>query len=150
MTKVLALNTNGELTYCTAPEEMRGRGRCNHVAHQEEGQSPIEFMNAVDGMIRNDVIDELPDQKPYIEKLIKQYGRVDTPEFEEIIRGVDNCFTIGKKGDEDYHEAILTKLDTDLCYDEEGDYRHLVAHYELDGREYTLDLGNFQIGRAHV
>lgn len=141
--KVLALNTKGELTYCTAPEDKRGQGRCNHVAHQEEGQSQIEFMSMVDNMIRNDVIDELPDQKPYIEKLIKQYGRVDTPEFEEIIRDVDNCFTIGKKGEEDYHEAILTKLDSDLCFDEDGDYRHLVAHYELDGREYTLDLGNF-------
>lgn len=27
MSKVLALNTNGQLTYCTAPEELRGKGQ---------------------------------------------------------------------------------------------------------------------------
>ena len=32
--KVLAMNVNGDLTFCTAEPEKRGKGRCNHIAHQ--------------------------------------------------------------------------------------------------------------------
>lgn len=36
MVKRLALNSEGLLTYCTASEENIGKGRCNHIAHQNE------------------------------------------------------------------------------------------------------------------
>ena len=47
MKKTLALNVNGELTYCTSPPELRGHGRCNHVAHQEAGESPEDFVKRI-------------------------------------------------------------------------------------------------------
>lgn len=33
--KVLALTKDGKLTYCTASEENRGKGHCNHLNHQK-------------------------------------------------------------------------------------------------------------------
>lgn len=46
--KVLALNINGDLTYCTSPVELRGSGRCNHVDHQGENETIDEFMSRLD------------------------------------------------------------------------------------------------------
>lgn len=51
MNKVLALNEEGNLTYCTAPEDMRGRGRCNHVAHQNSSETQEVFLERVSEMI---------------------------------------------------------------------------------------------------
>ena len=47
MAKVFALTEDGRLTYCTAPEDQRGKGRCNHVAHQKEGQSVADFIEEI-------------------------------------------------------------------------------------------------------
>lgn len=44
MTKVLALNNKGQMTYCSASEENRGKGRCNHIAHQKPNESKEEFL----------------------------------------------------------------------------------------------------------
>lgn len=44
MPKVLALTKDGKLTYCSAPENKRGQGRCNHIGHQKKGQSEKEFL----------------------------------------------------------------------------------------------------------
>lgn len=49
--KVLALNKDGGLTYCTAPPEERGKGRCNHVSHQKDGQSVEDFIESVNNNI---------------------------------------------------------------------------------------------------
>lgn len=43
--KVLALNDKGKMTYCSAPPEKRGMGRCNHIVHKEENQSLEEFQD---------------------------------------------------------------------------------------------------------
>ena len=48
--KVLAMNIHGDMTYCTCPPELRGTGRCNHVAHQMEDESPAEFLERVEAM----------------------------------------------------------------------------------------------------
>lgn len=42
--KRLAVTTDGKLTYCTASEENIGKGRCNHVYHQNDGESQEDFM----------------------------------------------------------------------------------------------------------
>ena len=44
----LALNKDGLLTYCTCPPEFVGKGRCNHVAHIEEGQDVAAFVRSID------------------------------------------------------------------------------------------------------
>ncbi len=47
MNKVLAINTSGDLTYCTVPPELRGRGRCNHIAHQNPDETVDQFIERV-------------------------------------------------------------------------------------------------------
>jgi len=48
--KVLAVNIYGDMTYCTCPPELRGKGRCNHIAHQNQGETPQEFCDRVSEM----------------------------------------------------------------------------------------------------
>lgn len=43
MPKRLAMTTDGKLTYCSAAEENVGKGRCNHVGHARNGESPEYF-----------------------------------------------------------------------------------------------------------
>ena len=45
--KVLAINTNGDITYCTCPPDERGKGRCNHVDHQRDGETNQEFIERI-------------------------------------------------------------------------------------------------------
>lgn len=42
--KVLAINVDGKLTYCTAAPEDRGKGRCNHIFHQKDFESDECFI----------------------------------------------------------------------------------------------------------
>ena len=50
--KVLAVNINGDITFCTCPPELRGTGRCNHIAHQNEGESSDDFVKRISEMSR--------------------------------------------------------------------------------------------------
>lgn len=43
--KRLALNSDGKLTYCTSSEENMGKGRCNHIIHQNSDESAIHFIS---------------------------------------------------------------------------------------------------------
>lgn len=45
--KIMAMTADGRLTWCSAPEDKRGQGRCPHIAHQEEGEDPISFQERV-------------------------------------------------------------------------------------------------------
>ena len=47
MTKRLAMTKDGVLTYCTATDENIGKGRCNHVSHQKNGQSIEDYIKSV-------------------------------------------------------------------------------------------------------
>ena len=47
---ILALTIDGNLTYCTASEENRGKGRCNHIFHKNENETDNEFMERVSGL----------------------------------------------------------------------------------------------------
>lgn len=43
----LALNNKGDMTYCSSSNENIGRGRCNHVIHQRDGENAMEFIARV-------------------------------------------------------------------------------------------------------
>ncbi len=47
MTKRMAMTTDGRMTYCSAPPEAQGRGRCNHIGHQKEDESMEQFLERV-------------------------------------------------------------------------------------------------------
>ena len=71
--KVLALTEDGRLTYCTCSPEQRGKGRCNHISHQEERESPEEFVariNQISNEIQKDnVQNKKEEEKKNILKL---------------------------------------------------------------------------------
>lgn len=46
MSRIKALNRNGEVTWCTA--KTPGSGNCNHVLHQIDGMTDSEFQKQVD------------------------------------------------------------------------------------------------------
>jgi hypothetical protein len=47
MNKRLALTKDGQLTYCTADDEHVGKGSCNYIEHQMNGESNDDFMKRV-------------------------------------------------------------------------------------------------------
>lgn len=47
MAKIMALTIDGNLSYCTVDPSERGKGRCNHVGHQEENESVDDFIQRV-------------------------------------------------------------------------------------------------------
>lgn len=50
--KVLAITTDGRITYCTCAPDQRGKGRCNHVLHQLDGESNADFMKRATSEIK--------------------------------------------------------------------------------------------------
>ena len=135
---VLALTTDGRVTYCVAPPEMRGKGRCNHVAHQEEGQSPEDFINSINSKIASED-DNVVDQTEGIKRLINIYTDTNNPKWDEMISNMPTPFCIGSKEDGTYEEADLISIDQN--FENNGDDIRLVAHYIFRGKEYELDYG---------
>ena len=44
---VLALTIDGKLSECRAPEDKRGKGRCNHITHKNDDESQESFMKRI-------------------------------------------------------------------------------------------------------
>jgi superfamily II DNA or RNA helicase len=78
MPQVLALTEDGRISFCTAPEDQRGKGRCNHIAHAREGQSSKEFLEEFGNPSKtNPIIQKPHNQKAYKEAtdLLNKYGK---------------------------------------------------------------------------
>lgn len=76
MVKVLALNTDGDITYCTCPPEGRGKGRCNHVTHQNDGESPEEFIERINSISFEDGgINAAAQSKEITQEEINQFAK---------------------------------------------------------------------------
>ena len=91
--KVLALDTNGELTYCVAEPENRGKGRCNHLAHQKDGESIAEFNERI-----YDLQLELQEKKKNDSKKALEKDEKELKEKDEYIKEIGNM----KKLDEQF------------------------------------------------
>ena len=48
--KVLAITRDGRMTYCICDPELRGVGRCNHIAHQKENETEEKFTERVNNL----------------------------------------------------------------------------------------------------
>lgn len=68
MNKILAINDKGELTYCTSPEELRGKGRCNHIFHKNNNETEEEFLNrtSIYKFVSKDELESVNDVKANI------------------------------------------------------------------------------------
>ena len=141
MVKVLALTKEGNVTWCTAPEDKRGQGRCNHIAHQKPGQSIDEFMESISETMSVDD-STIEDQTQYILNLVSQYGRTENPDWENVIKSLPNPFVIGSEKEGTYEEAEMVGFKQ--VDNKNGSYQ-LTATYLFRGEEYECDYGEVPI-----
>lgn len=127
--RVLAITADGRMSYCVCPPEMRGKGRCNHIYHQFDGETNEEFLQRVqpfmmppsEGRTTEEIAKELisnnllsfnkdPDwSKVITPDLLSRYLRLGDTVFEgEVIQEietdengdeVDHLYIVGKFGD---------------------------------------------------
>lgn len=97
--KVLALTTTGELTYCSAPPELRGKGRCNHIAHQEPGEKEVSFLERI-----NPIIKEIEFSK---EQEIEEAEVISQEEIDEYAKKIDEIAGC-KVTEENYDEVMMS------------------------------------------
>ena len=138
--KVLALTKDGRITFCSAPEDQRGKGRCNHIAHQSEGQSSAEFIASIENKILVED-NELADQKEAILNLVSEYGRTYNPSWENVIKNLNNPFSIGSETNGTYEEAEMIDFQQELIERPTGNVYHLIAKYKFRDKEYDCDFG---------
>lgn len=78
MAKRLAMTADGKLTYCSASEENVGKGRCNHIGHERDGESPEHFSRR---MQAEDIVFNLFKGLHYYED--EEIGGIDPKAFGE-------------------------------------------------------------------
>lgn len=72
------MTTDGKLTYCSAAEENVGKGRCNHVGHARNGESPEYFSKR---MQAEDIVFNMFKGLHYYED--EEIGGIDPKEYGE-------------------------------------------------------------------
>lgn len=90
MPKVLALNDKGELTYCTCPPGRRGVGRCNHVEHQLDGETAIQFLVRVSSHKFAPEADNINPAKSN-EAIIKDWNQTALQETRDMLEQYGRC-----------------------------------------------------------
>ena len=100
--KVLALNTEGNITYCTVEPENRGKGRCNHIAHQNPGESPEDFIARIDAKQKELVY---RDYKP------EDHNEITQEEIDNLASKIDEI--AGEKITVDNFKDVISKLSPD-------------------------------------
>ena len=123
MTRVLAVNTDGNITYCTCPPELRGTGRCNHIAHQNNGETPEKFIKRIENISveKQEENKEKEDEKD--SKELNPNERVDLRKHREITQ--KEIDTMAKQLDEicgvhitpDNWKDVFSKLDGDKMHE---------------------------------
>lgn len=151
MAKVLALTKDGMLTYCIASEENRGKGRCNHVAHQEKNESVDQFILRIQEQNELKVEgydDEIVDLSDKCKELIKNHSVSfnKDPNWSEIIKSMPNYFNIGTEKDGTYEEANLEDVIEEVIENENGDkVKHITLKMEFRGEKYDIDFGEVPV-----
>lgn len=102
MAKVLALNTNGDITYCTVDPENRGKGRCNHIAHQNPGETVEEFIKRIEVKQKELANKEYEEEK---------YHEVSQEEIDNLAAQIDKI--AGVKITSENFKDVISKLTPD-------------------------------------
>lgn len=95
--KVLAVNVNGDITYCTVEPERRGIGRCNHIEHQNPGESVEDFLVRIEGISGPEIHEE---------KDVK--GEISQEDINDMARKIDEI--AGEKITADNFKDVISKL----------------------------------------
>ena len=104
MAKRLALTVDGNITYCTATDENIGKGRCNHIGHQNDKESQEDFVNRIESEIKVSKIKNL--------KLKDLKNMYDNGEDLELLKQLENEELIEyriSKGETDFKDVLNTE-----------------------------------------
>lgn len=102
MNKVLALNTEGDITYCTCEPSERGKGRCNHIEHQEENESVENFVARI----------EIKQQElGFKDANHENYHEITQDEINNLASTIDEI--AGEKVTVDNFKSVISKLPPD-------------------------------------
>lgn len=151
--KRLALNKNGEITYCTAPLDKVGVGRCNHIDHQKDGESVEDFV----ARVSNNVViesDSLPKEEEIIENPISlgEISEIKNKIFEIAGRDdltVENLKDILPTLDHEQQRQIM-KIGFD--YSKYFAFPITIDNYEQENLKtqiYFSNMGDYGIGAKH-
>lgn len=89
MKKILALKNDGTMSYCSAPPEKRGMGRCNHIDHQRYNETNFEFLKRVDK--NNQMVQQLSIYKKF-QKL--QQKSIQLEENNKTVQSFNKMFSL--------------------------------------------------------
>lgn len=146
---VMALRRDGGMSICTASEETRGTGRCNHIAHQEKGETIEQFTARINALIKVDEDYshlEQVDFKEAIDEIINENALSfnKNPDWKEYIMNLDGAtFSIGSAKDGSLEHAVPVDVKQETIIDKDGaEVEHLTMVYEFRGEQYEVDFGN--------
>lgn len=95
---ILALTIDGKITKCSSPSDKIGKGRCNHILHQEENETKEEFYERcnrkLDNIDKNHIIISLKNEKQIFVHEIKVDNNI-TYLFPEDLDMKDHSKDIG-------------------------------------------------------
>ena len=113
MPKRLAMTKDGVLTYCSASDENIGKGRCNHVSHQKNGQSIEDYIKSV--------------QKDIESNSFKKLSLKEVKSMYENGQNIDELKKINKKTVVDYLVSQGEKDFPELAKNGSFEVKHLLA-----------------------
>ena len=99
MHKVLAVNINGDITYCTVPPDMRGKGRCSHIAHQREDETTEEF------------IERINTKDPHDKEVVEEAKEISQNEIDGLASELDKI--AGEKVTAENLNEVLSRMTPD-------------------------------------
>lgn len=143
MKKVIALNNNCKLTYCSALPENRGKGRCNHVAHQNPGETALSFSKRATEIISNIKKEKI--KKSFIDqdgRNIKEYqGEIVLSDEgkDKRIRGAIIDFIESEDSEIRKAAAEMRYGLNRLAYDPDPEVRAIVAKWGYNLNELVND-----------
>lgn len=129
--KRLALNIDGQMTYCSASEENIGKGRCNHIEHQKNGESQKDFLIRLENKQNNQ-------EKPKSSKeLLNKFNDLSHIALEKKIKEQQNLTKMHRRS---YEEAIVERHKDSYKKIIAEDYENLAKLQKL--REKSLNSEN--------
>ena len=138
MPKVLALTTDGRMTYCSCPPDKRGLGRCNHAIHQNEGESIPDFMARISNLI-SVTGDEDKTNEERITEIVQNNALSfnKNPNWNNTVSSmISRYLRLGDKVAEGTCEQ-------EVCINEFGDeVDRLTLNVTFDGEQYRVDFGD--------
>lgn len=88
--RYLALDVNGNLGWCVCPPELRGNGRCNHIAHQMEGETVDHFIERIEKTNNETKLDSNDDNYSTSDIDVNSIPEITQEEIDNMAKRIDD------------------------------------------------------------